>query len=358
MTKDCVIYHQKFVTLCIFAGCLREIVHDFMIDDVDLSLNLPNQATQQTTKIIFHIFSITSPSIISLATTTKNHNYLSHTPLSLPQVMAPSQIDILLRLLPDNPSRITTALESSPDLAPTPDAHGYTLLHASASYGHLDLLRLLVNQYKVDVNTRDEDGETALFYAERVDVVRCLVEELGADVAVRNYEGRGVEERWEEDGEGEWVGQAVEYVRSRVGGSGSGSAFTGDVAASNGTLDGVGSGAVIGQTARVPDNVAIQFGTMEELPSEELAADPEIRRKIEELAERGDLQSEDTQAELRALVTEVVTGMREDVVDGRDTQRRRVAGWNEDSTWDNEHKAETTMSRGHAIEIAPSWACI
>lgn len=39
------------------------------------------------------------------------------------------------------------------------------------------------------MNLSDDDGDTPLFVAETVETARCLVEELGADVAHRNHAG-------------------------------------------------------------------------------------------------------------------------------------------------------------------------
>jgi len=242
---------------------------------------------------------------------------------------SPSQIDIALRLVPDHADRVLSSLPTNPQLATASDTHGYTLLHAAASYGHLDLLRALVQTYKADVDIGDEDGETPLFYAERLDVVKCLISELAADVLVTNIDGQGVIQKWEEEGEGAWVAETVAYVK----GLSSSSSFAdaqqqnGGPASSQQMVEGSSASQaqlLLDQPAMVPENVQVNFGTMSELPAAE-AADPEIRRKIEELAQRGDLDSEKTQAELRALITEVVTGMREEAVVGaRDPQRRRV----------------------------------
>ncbi|KAF2667576.1 hypothetical protein BT63DRAFT_480524 [Microthyrium microscopicum] len=237
----------------------------------------------------------------------------------------PSQHDILLRLTPDAPTRVLSALSTSPNpstLASAADSNGYTLIHAAASYAHLDMLRTLVRTYGVNVNTRDNDGQTPLFHAETLEVAKCLVEELGADVGVVDGEGLSVLDSARADGEGEGL---VGYLEGVVGRAG----------ARNGMIEGGGENVngereaeaveVPVQTealarTRVPENVQVNFGTMPELPPSEMA-DPRIRAKIEELAARGDFESEEAQRELRNLVAEVVTGIQEE---GPDRSRRRT----------------------------------
>ena len=63
----------------------------------------------------------------------------------------------------------------------------------------------------------DEDGDTPLFYAESLEVVKCLVEELGANASLQNHEGVAAADKISEDGEGAWVPAVVEYLRRRSG---------------------------------------------------------------------------------------------------------------------------------------------
>ena len=68
------------------------------------------------------------------------------------------------------------------------DEQGYSCLHAAASYGHLDLLQLLVEKYKADLQLKDIEGDTALHLVE--DLVTCkMLIELGADPTLRNNDG-------------------------------------------------------------------------------------------------------------------------------------------------------------------------
>ena len=70
----------------------------------------------------------------------------------------------------------------------TPDAQGYTCLHAAASYGHHELLRFLIARPGVNLNCGDEDGDTPLHVVEDVESCRMLLA-AGADASVRNGDG-------------------------------------------------------------------------------------------------------------------------------------------------------------------------
>lgn len=62
-----------------------------------------------------------------------------------------------------------------------------TPLHAAASWGHVDILRYLVNKGG-NINVTDADGETPLFVVETAEMARAVVE-LGGDPRIRNLEG-------------------------------------------------------------------------------------------------------------------------------------------------------------------------
>ncbi|KAK7233995.1 hypothetical protein SO694_001020107 [Aureococcus anophagefferens] len=57
---------------------------------------------------------------------------------------------------------VRVMIDSGAHRADEGDAQGYTCLHAASSYGHHDLLRYLLAQVAVDVNCKDEDGDTPL----------------------------------------------------------------------------------------------------------------------------------------------------------------------------------------------------
>lgn len=70
----------------------------------------------------------------------------------------------------------------------------------------------------------------------------------------------------------------------------------------------------------LPDGLNVEMGTMSEEAAGD-APDPEIRRRIEELAARPDYESEEVQRQLRELVQDVVSGMGGEQ-DGRSVRRR------------------------------------
>lgn len=231
-------------------------------------------------------------------------------------------IAVLLNLVPDRPTSVLQSLVQHPNLASQQDQHGYSLLHAASSYAQLEVLRALVQTYNVDINLRDEDGQTALFVAESVDVAKCLVEELGIDVDAKDDEDCTAIETIQRDGE---FLEVAEYLANHTSGdehkmNGVQSALpNGDSGQPNG----------IHPPPSLPPNVQINMGTMEELPPPaadgEDAPDPEFRRRIEELAARDDFQGEEGQAQLRALIADAVRGVASDTnSDDRGGSRRRV----------------------------------
>lgn len=204
----------------------------------------------------------------------------------------------------DKPSQLLTLLREKPELASKQDEHGYSLLHAAASYNQLDLLRALVNEYKVDVNLKDEDGETALFVCETSECAKLLVEELHVDTTIRGDEGSTAREKFV--AEEEFPEVAVYLMVQEFGGG---------QAQANGTAP----ADIIGSAPPLPEGLSVEVGTMapEDIGGE--APDPEFRRRIEELAARGDFEGEAGQAELRQLVMEALRGQ---VNEERDARQR------------------------------------
>lgn len=197
-------------------------------------------------------------------------------------------------LAADNPAALLALLRDTPSLASQQDDHGYSLLHAAASYNHLDLLRALVNEFRVPVNLRDEDSETALFVVETVEAARLLVEELGIDTALAGDEGLTAREKIQQDGDFPAV---AEYLAGKEGA----------VAGTEGTAH-VNGASLNGSLPPVPQGLSVNFGTVNEDEAAGASPDPEFRRRIEELAAREDLDTEAGQAALRQLVEEAVAG--------------------------------------------------
>ncbi|KKK25275.1 ankyrin repeat protein [Aspergillus rambellii] len=211
-------------------------------------------------------------------------------------------------LAADNPTALLTLLRSNPTIASGQDEHGYSLLHAAASYGHIELLRALVKEFHVDVNLLDEDGETCLFVTENVDIAKCLVEELGVDYNRTNEEGFTAQESIEGDGS---FPQVAAYLRQ--------------VAGIPGTMpDALSPENALNPAPPLPPNIQVNLGTMSEQEASAGVSevDPEFKRRIDELAAREDFHSEATQSQLRQLVMDAIQGSN---IDTQDKEvRRRV----------------------------------
>lgn len=208
----------------------------------------------------------------------------------------------------DNPSALLELLRANPSIASCQDEHGYSLLHAAASYGHVELLRALVQEFNVDVNILDEDGETCLFVTESTKIARCLVEELGVDYNKTNEEGLKAYEKMEADDE---FPQVVAYLREKTGVPGE----------QEGSLE--EPAGPLNAPPPIPGNMQVNIGTMseQEASAGEAEVDPEFKRRIDELAAREDFHSEATQNQLRELVMEAISGSNIETAD-RESRRR------------------------------------
>ncbi len=240
---------------------------------------------------------------------------------------ADNKLDVLLPLLRQDHS-----------LASQQDAHGYSLLHAAAAYNLVELARTLVRDFTVAINDiRDEDGETALFHVETVDMARVLVEELGIDIHIQNNDGLSAAEKIEEDGDyllvaaylrdyisqGEQAGGGDGGARhnaggsSMIGGSRAPATSSGTPSSSNNYTQG---SPITSAPPPVPREITLNVTTVEQTAGppaglgeiaggraqEAEVVDPIFRRRIEELAARPDFQDEAGQEELRRLVAEAV----------------------------------------------------
>jgi hypothetical protein len=236
--------------------------------------------------------------------------YSSLDPIALlsTKMSQPPSIDRLLNLVPDAPDSVLAQLQAYPDLAPKQDAHGYSLIHAAASYSQAALLRALITDFQVSPNITDEDGETALFSVEDIPMAQLLLE-LGTDPSLRNHENQTAAEKLDDEDE---QPEVAAFLRRQAGESNDeGSAESQDAQSSNGTQ----------RVPPLPEGVRINVGTM---PAEEVgeAPDPEFRRRIEELAAREDFDREEAQRELRSLITDAVSGLAGDGQGAGRKQRR------------------------------------
>ncbi|KAK9381129.1 uncharacterized protein V2V93DRAFT_368390 [Kockiozyma suomiensis] len=165
------------------------------------------------------------------------------------------------------------------------DPHGYTALHAAASYTHIKLLRLLIERGG-DVDIRDEDGETPLFVVEKVEAAKVLVEELGADWQVRNTEGETAREKMEREIEedGEPYEDIVAYLKLLEEGG----------KAENDMLANIQK-----ELETIPEGMSVSIQRVPEEAEDEAAS--ERRRRIEEA-----LQSDNPEEGVSKLVEEAV----------------------------------------------------
>jgi hypothetical protein len=217
-------------------------------------------------------------------------------------------------LAADNDPKLLPLLRSNPALASSQDAHGYSILHAAASYNHLDLLRQLVSDFHVDPNIKDEDGETPLFVVETVQAAQVLVEELGIDATIKNSEGLTAEQKIL--AEGDYM-PVADFLRKQRVQHQSVSHSTNDLADFSST-----SLFNLTDPPPLPRNFNVDVATMDEdsMP-EGTDVNPEFKRRIEELAAREDFQEEGGQRQLRELITDVVRDHRAENTE-RDVRQR------------------------------------
>ncbi|KAJ3495777.1 hypothetical protein NLG97_g3151 [Lecanicillium saksenae] len=189
-------------------------------------------------------------------------------------------------LAADNSPSLLPLLRENPEIAKSQDEHGYSLVHAAASYNHLDLLHVLINELNVDVNIKDEDNETALFVVETVEAAKALVE-LGVDVQHRGLEGLTAAEKIEGEADFPEVATYLNLINPAQAGQSSSSA---DAPAG---------------IAPPPDGMKVTIGTMNEaeVPAE---VNSEFQRRIEEFAKRDDFDTPEGQADLRKLVEDAM----------------------------------------------------
>jgi ankyrin repeat protein len=174
-------------------------------------------------------------------------------------------------------------------LASSQDEHGYSLVHAAASYNHLDLLRALVRDFRVDVNIKDEDNETALFVIETTDAAKVLVEELGADILHTSSDGLTAREKIEAEGE---FPDVATYLITKE---------------SERDVERTITNAIPESIPPPPEGLQFTMGTMDPIEDVPGNVDPEFRRRIEELAQRDDFDTPQGQADLRRLVEDAIS---------------------------------------------------
>ena len=198
----------------------------------------------------------------------------------------------------ENSPQLLPLLRSNPSLASLQDEHGYSLLHAAASYNHLDLLRALVNEFNVDVNIKDEDAETPLFVVETVEAARLLIDELGADPKIRSKEGMTAEDKIREEGDFTTIADFLSESRLQ------------SVLVAGHRPQESPPVSDADRPPPLPPNLKMQMGTLEEEGDlgDASEADPDVRRRIEELATKEHFKGEEAQKQLRELIADVIRG--------------------------------------------------
>ncbi|KFA63932.1 hypothetical protein S40285_03780 [Stachybotrys chlorohalonatus IBT 40285] len=194
-------------------------------------------------------------------------------------------------LAADDSPALLPLLREKPSLASAQDDHGYSLIHAAASYNHLNLLRALVHEFGVDVNLKDEDDETGLFVVETLEAAKVLVEELGVDIHHKGSEGLTARQKIELENEFPAVAAYLATLESLE----QTPAPTADTSASQ-------------FLPPPPEGLPVTISTVDEneiLPEVE---DTEFRQRIEALAQRDDFDTPQGQFELRKLVEEALVG--------------------------------------------------
>ncbi|CAN3359005.1 hypothetical protein DICA4_D12970 [Diutina catenulata] len=94
------------------------------------------------------------------------------------------------------------------------DENGYSPLHAAASYGHLDLLRTLV-EAGGNINLADGEGDTPLHHVEDLRTAIVMVKEMNADPSAKNHDGMTPAEFMEDNDE---YPDVVKYLRGVASG--------------------------------------------------------------------------------------------------------------------------------------------
>ena len=231
-------------------------------------------------------------------------------------------IDRLLNLVPDSPSTVLDLLRAHPELASRKDAHGYSLVHAATSYGQVQLLQALIRDYNVDPNITDEDSETALFNVEDVDMAKLLLD-LGTDSTLRNDDGQTAAEKLDDEDEQPAVAAFLREVLSPSASANGVAAPTAVTATTSSQTEGSSSrdDTLRSPPPPLPAGVQINVGTMAPTDAGD-APDPEFRRRIEELAAREDFESEESQRELRNLVSDALSGLAPGEGQGPASRRR------------------------------------
>lgn len=232
----------------------------------------------------------------------------------------PPTIDRLLQLVPDSADTVLSYLRKHPGLASQQDSHGYSLIHAATSWNQPDLLKSLIEEFKVDPNIKDEFGETCLFNVESIELAKELLN-LGVKIETTNNEGQTAADYLDDEDE---APQVAAYLRESMAEQSDGNATSSIAQANASDSTRTSAAALANGTSHpppLPNGVQVNIGTMQADDVGE-EPDPEFRRRIEELAARQDFEGVDGQRELRSLVEDAISGVGGNSGQGSATRRR------------------------------------
>ena len=195
------------------------------------------------------------------------------------------------------------------------DANGYTAIHAAASYGHVGLLRLLI-QRGGNINVQDNEGDTPLHHTEDLATAKVMVEEFSADYKIKNEDGLTAGQYIEEEGE---FPELANYLRSLIhdGPESSGESVAGSGSTSDQFI----------ASLPTPGNVdghEIRYTMEADAPNLTPEEEAEKKKKIEAI-----LNSENPEEALRELVRNAVhDGMAQFRAEAEDgDNKRQKSGW-------------------------------
>lgn len=140
----------------------------------------------------------------------QSHHHLSFIHSTNPSFSKPMVANIWVAAADNQVDVIKSYLDSGKFTPNSKDPNGYTPIHAAASYGHIELLKLLI-QNGGNINIQDNEGDTPLHHVEELATATIMVEELGADYKLKNAEGQTAGEYIEEDGD---FPELAQYLRS------------------------------------------------------------------------------------------------------------------------------------------------
>lgn len=172
------------------------------------------------------------------------------------------------------------------------DPNGYTPIHAAASYGHIGLLKKLIEKGG-NINIQDNEGDTPLHHVEDIKTAQFIINELKGDYKIKNNDGQIAADYIEEEDE---FPELAQYLKSLA--HDKPQDLDNDLAQQNEFLQSLPQPGTI-------DGHEIRYTLEDDATPSSTDADPldeeERRRRIETI-----LNSENPEEALRDLVTSAV----------------------------------------------------